>query len=109
MAPQRWSLFHDARAVGKALDEALPRMRPPRCAIYFNRTGRKVSRGTDPRSFLRYLKEQLTHEVLWETSLKCMLSDGVRDFFEVGPLKQIKAFMKRIDQEAFERTKNITV
>jgi len=98
-------------ALGKALEEALANgdMRPPRCAIYFNRTGKKVSKGADPRNFIHYLKEQLTHEVLWEATLKNMLSDGVQDFFEVGPLKQLKAMMKRVDQDAFSRTTNITV
>lgn len=95
--------------LGKALQEALPDMRPPRCAVYFNRTGKKVSKGTDPRNFVHLLKEQLSHEVLWETSVKSMLNDGVQDFIEVGPLKQLTSMMKRIDQDASQRTMSISV
>jgi [acyl-carrier-protein] S-malonyltransferase len=94
-------------ALEKALQDALPEMRPPRCAIYFNRSGKKVAKGTDPRNFINLLKEQLTHEVLWETSMKNMLVDGVQDFIEVGPMKQLKAMMKRIDQDAFQHTTNV--
>jgi [acyl-carrier-protein] S-malonyltransferase len=95
--------------LGKALEDALPHMRPPRCGIYLNRNGKKVSQGADPRCFILYLREQLTHEVLWETSVKNMITDGVQDFFEVGPLKQLRAMMKRVDQEAFQHTMNITI
>mmetsp|Transcript_18205 Transcript_18205/g.39959 ORF Transcript_18205/g.39959 Transcript_18205/m.39959 type:complete len:556 (-) Transcript_18205:34-1701(-) len=95
--------------LSKALDEVAERMRPPRCAIYFNATGRKVNAGADPATFIELLKIQLTSEVLWEPSIKAMIMDGVRDFYEVGPLKQLKSMIKRIDQDAFKRTENVAV
>jgi [acyl-carrier-protein] S-malonyltransferase len=92
-----------------AIDAALPKMKPPRCAIYFNMTGKKVAPGTDPKEFADLMKKQLTNEVLWEPTVKQMIMDQVKDFYEVGPLKQLKSMIKRIDQDAFKRTENISV
>jgi len=58
------------------------------------------------------MKKQLTSCVLWEDSVKAMLKefgDGKGEFFECGPMKQMKAMMKRIDQNAWKRTTNIDV
>merc|ERR1712061_441147 len=92
-----------------AIDAALPKMKPLRCCIYFNMTGKKVSPGTDPKEFVDLMKAQLTNEVLWEPTIKQMIMDQVKDFYEVGPLKQLKPMIKRIDQDAFKRTENISV
>merc|ERR1719215_800310 len=89
-----------AEKLGAALDEALPKMRPPRCCIYFNLTGKKVAPGSNPKDFIDLMKQQLTGEVLWEQTIKQMVFDQVKDFFEVGPLKQLKSMIKRIDQDA---------
>merc|ERR1711972_740245 len=32
----------------KAIDKVMPKMKPPRCCIYFNMTGKKVAAGTNP-------------------------------------------------------------
>merc|ERR1712048_1191014 len=95
--------------LNKAIDKALPKMKPPKCAIYFNVTGKKVSPGTNPADFVDLMRKQLTNEVLWEPCIKQMIMDQVKDFYEVGPLKQIKSMIKRIDQDAFKRTENISV
>merc|ERR1712094_83473 len=95
--------------LAKAIDQAKSKMQPPRCAFYFNVTGKKVAAGTDPSEFVDLLKRQLTNEVLWEPSVKQMIMDGVKDFYEVGPLKQLKSMIKRIDQDAFKRTENVSV
>jgi len=95
--------------LNKALDKALPKMKPPRCAIYFNFIGKKVAPGTPPSEFIDLMKKQLTNEVLWEPTIKQMIMDQVKDFYELGPLKQIKSMIKRIDQDAFKRTENISV
>ncbi|CAE7451032.1 Mcat [Symbiodinium sp. CCMP2592] len=95
--------------LSKAIDSMLPKMKPPRCAVYFNLTGKKMPAGTKPSEFVDYMKKQLTGEVLWEQTVKQMVFDGVKDFYEVGPLKQLKAMIKRIDQDAFKRTENIPV
>jgi len=98
-----------AEKVNKAIDEALPKMRPPRCCIYFNYTAKAVQPGTDPKDFVDLMKKQLTGEVLWEQTVKQMIMDQVKDFYETGPLKQLKAMIKRIDQDAFKRTEGISV
>jgi len=98
-----------AEELADAIDKALPKMKPPRCCVYFNMTGKKVSPGTDPKEFVDLMKKQLTNEVLWEPTVKQMIMDQVKDFYEVGPLKQIKSMIKRIDQDAFKRTENISV
>lgn len=95
--------------LSKALDSMLPRMTAPRCAVYFNKTGKKVQAGTPPGEFLDLIKQQLTSEVQWEQTIRQMIMEQVRDFYEVGPLKQIKSMIKRIDQDAFKRTENISV
>merc|ERR1719188_2074093 len=63
-------------------------MKPPRCAIYFNATGKKVKAGADPATFVELMKMQLVNTVMWEPTIKNMVIDGVEDFYEVGPLKQ---------------------
>merc|ERR1712014_109491 len=93
----------------KAIDKVMPKMKPPRCCIYFNMTGKKVAPGTAPTEFADLMKRQLTNEVLWEPSIKQMIMDQVKDFYECGPLKQLKSMIKRIDQDAFKRTENISV
>eukprot|EP00747_Dinoflagellata_sp_TGD_P162659 gnl/TRDRNA2_/TRDRNA2_180506_c0_seq1.p1 gnl/TRDRNA2_/TRDRNA2_180506_c0~~gnl/TRDRNA2_/TRDRNA2_180506_c0_seq1.p1 ORF type:complete len:556 (-),score=178.71 gnl/TRDRNA2_/TRDRNA2_180506_c0_seq1:73-1740(-) len=98
-----------ADELGKAIDSLRGKMSPPKCAIYFNFTGKKISAGADPNTFVDLLKKQLTNEVQWEPTIKAMIMDGVKDFFEVGPLKQIKSMIKRIDADAFKRTENMSV
>merc|ERR1712050_516431 len=95
--------------LNKAIDRALPKMKPPRCAIYFNITGKKINAGTAPSEFVDYMKRQLTSEVLWEQTVKQMIMDQVKDFYECGPMKQLKSMIKRIDQDAFKRTENVSV
>merc|ERR1712050_540691 len=95
--------------LAKAIDKALPKMKPPRCCIYLNVTGKKIAPGTPPSEFIDLMKQQLTKEVLWEPTIKQMIMDQVKDFYECGPLKQLKSMIKRIDQDAFKRTENISV
>lgn len=92
-----------------ALDAMHERMKRPRCAIYFNVSGRKVSAGADTSIVRDALERQLTSEVLWEPTIKALIRDGVKDFYETGPLKQIKSMMKRIDHDSWKRTENISV
>lgn len=98
-----------ADELGRALDSYAKRMKPPRCAIYFNVTGKRVKAGSDPATFINLLKMQLTNEVLFDPIVRAMIKDGVADFYEVGPMKQIKAMIKRIDPDAFKRTETVSV
>lgn len=98
-----------AEKLSIALDEALPRMRPARCAIYANVTGAALPPGTEPAVIVELLKRQLTSPVLWEDSVRAMIRDGGTVFHEVGPMKQLKSMMKRIDLNVWKATSNIEV
>jgi [acyl-carrier-protein] S-malonyltransferase len=93
----------------KALDEAFPNMNPPRCTVYMNVTGKPLAAGTDPKMFLELMQKQLTSPVLWTPSVSAMIKDGVKEFYECGPMKQIKAMMKRIDMKVWKETTNVEV
>mmetsp|Transcript_50146 Transcript_50146/g.114004 ORF Transcript_50146/g.114004 Transcript_50146/m.114004 type:complete len:534 (+) Transcript_50146:56-1657(+) len=96
--------------VGKALDDMLPNMEPPRCTVYMNATAKPVRPGASPKDIIDLLKKQLVSPVLWEPSVKAMIrEDGVSEFYEVGPMKQIKAMMKRIDSKIWGNTTNVEV
>jgi len=99
------SLMQPAREkLEKALAEGRAKMQPPRCTIYMNATGEALPAGTNPDKIVTLLAEQLTTCVLWEPAVRNMIKDGVQDFYECGPMKQLKAMMKRIDQTSWERT-----
>jgi [acyl-carrier-protein] S-malonyltransferase len=95
--------------LAKALDETLPRMQPPKHTIYMNTTAKPLKPGTDPTEIIELLKRQLTSPVLWDTSVRAMIEDGVTEFYEVGPMKQIKAMMKRISPKVWGSTTNVEV
>merc|ERR1719413_123077 len=95
--------------LGKELDAMLPKMSPPKTTVYMNATAQPVSAGTPPKQVVELLKMQLTSPVLWEPSVKAMIKSGVTEFYEVGPMKQIKAIMKRIDAKVWGTTLNIEV
>merc|ERR1711972_756999 len=83
--------------LGAALDDMVPNMKPPRTTVYMNSTAQPVKPGTAPKEIVNLMKNQLTNSVLWEPSVRAMIKEGVSEFYEVGPMKQIKAMMKRID------------
>lgn len=93
----------------QALSEVKDEMRPPRCDIYMNVTGKRLARGTSPAELIPLLGEQLCNCVLWEPSMRAMLDDGVQKFYECGPMKQLKSMMKRIDLQAFGATSSVDV
>jgi len=95
--------------LGKALDEMLPRMQPPKCFVYMNTTAQAMAPGTDPKLIVALLKDQVTSPVLWEPSVKAMIKSGVTEYYEVGPMKQLKAMMKRIDNKVWQTTSNVEV
>jgi len=93
----------------EVIEKMLPEMKPPMCDIYLNVTGRKVKVGTPPAEFIPLLAQQLTSPVQWAPSVTRMIADGMSEFFEVGPNKQLKAMMKRIDVAMWNSTDNIEV
>jgi len=93
----------------QALKEVEPMMKAPKCEVYMNVTGKKLAVGTPPSAVLPLLGEQLCSCVLWEPCMKLMIADGITEFYECGPMKQLTAMMKRIDTAAWKRTTTISV
>eukprot|EP00930_Biecheleria_cincta_P034003 TRINITY_DN23534_c0_g1_i1.p1 TRINITY_DN23534_c0_g1~~TRINITY_DN23534_c0_g1_i1.p1 ORF type:complete len:1175 (+),score=200.14 TRINITY_DN23534_c0_g1_i1:265-3525(+) len=93
--------------VDHILRKKFPRMKPPICDIYMNATGQSISAGSSAINLLPLLTRQLCSPVLWEPSVRAMLKDGLEEFYEVGPGKQLKAMMKRIDQSAWNNTTSL--
>lgn len=92
-----------------ALKECEPKMKPPSCEVYMNLTGQKIQAGTPVSQIVDMLGDQLTNCVMWEPAMKAMIKDGINEFYECGPMKQLKAMMKRIDADAWKKTQNIHV
>eukprot|EP00931_Biecheleriopsis_adriatica_P103701 TRINITY_DN78503_c0_g1_i1.p1 TRINITY_DN78503_c0_g1~~TRINITY_DN78503_c0_g1_i1.p1 ORF type:complete len:438 (-),score=109.19 TRINITY_DN78503_c0_g1_i1:6-1286(-) len=88
----------------KALRVRVTDMNFPRLDIYMNVRGTCQRMGTDPRELNYDLAAQVASPVLWQRSIEEMRAAGITDFYECGPMKQLKAMMKRISQEAWERT-----
>jgi [acyl-carrier-protein] S-malonyltransferase len=53
-----------------------------------------------PSEISARLVEQVTSSVLWETSMRYLLSQGFTRFIELGPGTALTGFMKRIDRGA---------
>jgi len=98
-----------ASRLKEALHEVLPRMKPPQRTVYMNVTGKPLEPGTDPKVIVSLLQQQLTTPVLWEPLVREMIQDGISEFYEVGPMKQIKAMIKRINPSVWSKTYNISV
>jgi [acyl-carrier-protein] S-malonyltransferase len=92
-----------------ALTELLPNMKPLEKAVYCNVNAKLLPVGTDPKEIIPLLRDQLTKPVLWEPLVKLMIEDGMTEFYECGPMKQLKAMMKRIDPGMWNNTTNIEV
>lgn len=54
----------------------------------------------DPDTIKKILAKQVTSPVQWETTLKTLLSKGLKKSYELGPGKVIAGIMKRIDRGA---------
>jgi len=92
-----------------ALDETLPRMSSPKVTIYMNYTAEPVQAGGSLDTIVENLKQQLTNPVLWEPTCQKMIKAGISEYYECGPMKQLKAMMKRIDVKVWKTTTNIDV
>merc|ERR1712187_987306 len=98
--------------MGKAkLLEALKKMegsmKPARCDVYMNVTGKRITPATPASEIVTMLGDQLVSPVQWVSCCEEMIKDGVTEFYECGPMKQLKAMMKRINPGAFKTTTNI--
>jgi len=104
------SLMEPAQTkLNAALEDTISKMSPPRSTIYMNATAEPVKAGSPVSAIVDNLKKQLTNSVLWCPSQKKMIDAGIEEYYECGPMKQIKAMMKRIDQKVWKTTTNIDV
>lgn len=69
----------------------------PKLMMFSNLTARDER---DPARIKENLVQQMNHRTLWEKSMREILSQGVRDFLEIGPGRVLKGLMKRIDPHA---------
>jgi len=92
-----------------ALKEVEGSMSKPRCDVYMNVTGKRITPEASPSEITAMLGDQLIGCVQWEPSMRGMLEAGITEFYECGPNKQLKAMMKRIDKKASDSTTNVDV
>merc|ERR1712151_12509 len=91
-----------------ALQETLPRMKSPMHTVWMNASSQPLHPGCKPEEIVALLKKQLTNPVLWEQSMKKVINDAaITEFYEVGPMKQLKAMMKRVDMKVWKTTSNV--
>merc|ERR1711953_286116 len=95
--------------LNQALNDVKSKMNPPTSIIYLNATSEPVPVGGSIDVIVEGLQKQLTSSVLWEPSMKKMIQAGCTEYYECGPMKQLKAMMKRIDQKVWKTTTNIDV
>lgn len=77
----------------------------PRIPVYSNVTGQPFSSVDEIRDSLAL---QVTQPVQWETVVRNMIRDHTNiRFCEIGPGKQLKAMLGRIDKDAYKQCLNI--
>ena len=69
----------------------------PRLSFVSNLTGKQASSTEEIKN---NLIKQVTSSVLWEDSIRLILSKGINKFYEFGPGKVLKGLMRRTDPAA---------
>jgi len=92
-----------------ALEETRARMNAPKVTIYMNYTSEPVKAGGSVDTIVENLQKQLTNPVLWEPTCQNMIKAGITEYYECGPMKQLKAMMKRIDVKVWKTTTNVDI
>ncbi len=67
----------------------------PTCPIYQNVSANAVNNATDIK---KNLITQLTAPVRWTQSIQQMITDGAKEFTEIGPGKVLQRLMRKIDR-----------
>lgn len=93
----------------QALRDVLPKMNPPKCDVYLTSSKKVYSSGSSPEMLIEPLCDQLTSPIHWEASVRKMTIMGIESFYELGPMGQLKAVMKRINPEAWAKMESIDV
>ena len=93
--------FHSSFMQGAALKLAKElekiNISSPKFPVICNVTGKPVLTASEIK---QNLIQQVSASVLWEGSMKLILSSGVNSFIEFGPGKVLKGLMRRIDNSA---------
>ncbi len=86
--------------IGSALESVS--LSPPTIPVYSNVTGLSYR---SPEQIRTHLAAQVTQPVLWEQTIRNMIASSPHGitFVELGPGHQLKAMLKRIDKDAFQR------
>ena len=91
--------FHSSFMQGAALKLAGElqkiKINTPQIPLVSNVTAKPV---TKPEEIRANLIKQITASVLWEDSMKFLLSEGIKNFMEFGPGRVLKGLMRRIDE-----------
>jgi len=88
-----------SEGLAKALAEADVQM--PSIKVYSNVTGKPYSSVEEIKELL---KRQMLEPVKWEQGTLDLITLGCSQYVEPGPGKQLKAMMRRIDQDAWGKT-----
>ncbi len=93
--------FHSSFMQGASLKLARElekiNINPPKFPVICNVTGKPVFTAEEIK---QNLIQQVSSSVLWEDSMKLILSKGVTSFMEFGPGKVLKGLMRRIESSA---------
>jgi [acyl-carrier-protein] S-malonyltransferase len=73
------------------------KIKAPKIPIVSNVTAKPVTKAEEIKD---NLIKQVVCSVLWDDSMKFILSKNVTTFFEFGPGKVLKGLMRRIDEKA---------
>ncbi|XP_044504442.1 malonyl CoA-acyl carrier protein transacylase-like [Mangifera indica] len=76
---------------------AATQIRSPRIPVISNVDAQPHA---DPETIKKILARQVTSPVQWETTVKTLLSKGLKKSYELGPGKVIAGIIKRVDKSA---------
>lgn len=88
-----------AQKLAPFIEEA--EIRKPEVRFISNVTGEFAE---SPEEIKKNLIRQVDNPVKWSQSMKLLLSEGMRDFLEIGPGKVLAGLMRRIDSNAVVRS-----
>jgi len=91
-----------AEALGQALNEVEIK-EPGEVKVIANITGEYYTSADDIRNGLT---KQLTQPILWQQCMERLLSEGVENFYEIGPGRVLTGLMKRINRKV--KVKNMS-
>jgi len=85
------------RRMEAKFQQVLPRMKRPRCQVYLSGSCRAADWETHPTAIVDLMLQSLTGPLRFQETVEVIVEDGLREFWECGPQKMLKNYMKRID------------